>query len=117
MARQVRPTRGSAAAYNKGWQAAVRIGVDTSGYRSYHRGDLIAELRVPQNGISVRPTCSINTELARHLRHDMPFAIPFELVRWYSPGAAVRSLERRVSYACSSFGVSIPGDGSVESPK
>ena len=33
----------------------------------------------------------------------------FELVKWYSQIEAQPATDRRVSYACSSFGVSIPG--------
>ena len=42
---------------------------------------------------------------------------PVRIGTTVSPGTAVQSLERRVSYACSSFGVSIPGNDSVEVPK
>ena len=90
-------------------EAAERVKVDTSGLSTYQKGDLVAELRVPEDGIAVRRTSSIDDDLSRHLQHDMPFAIPFVLVQWHSPGKADQSSERRVAYACSSFGVSIPG--------
>ena len=75
----------------------------------YRVGDVVAELRIPAGGICLRKTSNVNSNLARHLRNDLPFALCFELVKWYSPIEAPPATDRRVSYACSSFGVSIPG--------
>ena len=65
-------------------------------------------MRIPVGGICRRKTSSIHGKLARKLRRDLPFALGFELVKWYSPSEASSTVNRRVSYACSSFGVSIP---------
>ena len=75
----------------------------------YVVGDIVAELRVPLGGINLRKTSNVSGKLAKRLRNDLPFAMQFELVKWYSPIEAQPSTDRRVSYACSSFGVSIPG--------
>ena len=88
---------------------AKRLGIDIdTDSRSYRVGDVVAELRIPVGGICIRKTSSIHGKLARKLRRDLPFALGFELVKWYSPSEASSTVNRRVSYACSSFGVSIP---------
>ena len=75
----------------------------------YRVGDVVAELRIPLGGIILRKTSNVSGKLAKRLRNDLPFALQFELVKWYPPIEAQPSTDRRVSYACSSFGVSIPG--------
>ena len=80
-----------------------------TGSNLYKVGDVVAELRIPLGGIILRKTSNVKGKLAKSLRNDLPFALQFELVKWYSPIEAQPSTDRRVSYACSSFGVSIPG--------
>jgi len=80
-----------------------------TGSNLYQVGDVVAELRIPLGGIILRKTSNVKGKLAKSLRNDLPFALQFELVKWYSPIEAQPSTDRRVSYACSSFGVSIPG--------
>ena len=94
----------------KAVDTAQNISVATpTGSNLYRVGDIVAELRVPLGGISLRKTSNVSGKLAKRLRNDLPFALQFELVKWYSPIEAQPSTDRRVSYACSSFGVSIPG--------
>ena len=87
---------------------SMSIAIPT-GNNLYRVGDVVAELRIPLGGIILRKTSNVSGKLAKCLRNDLPFALQFELVKWYSPIEAQPSTDRRVSYACSSFGVSIPG--------
>ena len=91
-------------------RTAERLGIDMANRGgSYRVGDVVAELRVPAGGICLRRTSSVCGKLAKRLRRDLPFALCFDLVQWYSPNDASPTSDRRVSYACSSFGVSMPG--------
>mgnify|MGYP000506837869 CR=1 FL=1 len=93
---------------DKAFSAAASIGMGMPNH-TYRVGDVVAELRVPLGGISLRKTSNVSGKLAKRLRNDLPFAMQFELVKWYSPIEAQPSTDHRVSNACSSFGVSIPG--------
>ena len=85
---------------------SISIATPSNLYRS---GDVVADLRIPLGGISLQKTSNVRGKLAKRLRHELPFALQFELEKWYPPIEAQPSNDRRVSYACSSFGVSIPG--------
>ena len=100
---------GNAAMAAKAARTAKRLGIDMDiPGGSYRVGDVVAELRVPAGGICLRRTNSVCGKLAKRLRRDMPYALCFDLVQWYPPNGAPPTTGRRVSYACSSFGVSIP---------
>ena len=99
---------------DKAFGAAASIGMEMPNH-TYRVGDVVAELRIPVGGISLRKTSDVSGKLAKQLRRDLPFALRFELVTWYSPIEAQPSTDRRVSYACSSFGVSIPGAAACKS--
>ena len=76
---------GNANMATKAARTAERIGIDipTDGH-SYRVGDVVAQLRVPVGGICLRKTSVVGSELARRLRRDLPFALRFELAKWYS---------------------------------
>ena len=94
----------------KAVDTAQSISIATpTGSNLYRVGGVVAELRIPLGGIILRKTSNVNGKLAKCLRSDLPFALQFELVKWYSPIEAQPATDRRVSYACSSFGVPIPG--------
>ena len=85
----------------------MNIGIPSGG--TYRAGDVVEEMHIPEGGISLQSTSSIDNSLAQALHESMPFALPFELVEWFTPDKATPLSSRRVSYACSSFGVSVPG--------
>ena len=87
---------------------AKHMNVDMPSDGAYRLGDVVAEMRIPDSGISLQPTSSISNGLAHALQESMPFALPFELVEWFTPDKATPFPHKRVPYACSSFGVSIP---------
>ena len=87
----------------------MKLSIPTDGLVCYKEGDVVAELRIPSDGISLRRTSSVGSKLAKTLRPSMPFALPFELTTWFTPGKAQPFPGRRVPYALSSFGVTIPG--------
>ena len=67
----------------KAASTAERIGIDIpTCSHSYRVGDVVAELRIPVAGISLRKTSDVHSELAKQLRRDLPFALRFKLVKW-----------------------------------
>ena len=99
---------GNEASATKAAMAAKRMNVDMPSGRAYQVGDVVAEMRIPSDGVSILRTSNISSNMAQALRESMPFALPFESVKWFPPGMANKFPLKRVPYACSSFGMSIP---------
>ena len=107
---QLIASAGNSKMATKAVHTAKSISIATpTGSNLYRVGDVVAELRIPLGGISLQKMRYVSGKLAKRLRHDLPFALQFELVKWYPPIEAQPSTDCRVSDACSSFGVSIPG--------
>ena len=67
----------------KAVHTAKSISIATpTGSNLYRVGDVVAELRIPVAGISLRKTSDVHSELAKQLRRDLPFALRFKLVKW-----------------------------------
>ena len=86
-------------------QTAEVLNVPTTN-KHYPAGVILADLVVPEHGIQLQPTSQINSPLAKHLARRMPFAIAFQVRKWYSPSSACPASLKRVPFASSSFGVS-----------
>ena len=70
---------------------AKHMGIEMSGYSTYRVGGEVAELRVPDDGLFLQRTSNISNNLAQALQESMPFALPFELVKWFTPDKATKS--------------------------
>ena len=87
-------------------QAAGALNVPMASTDKYPVGVILADLVVPAQGIQLQRTSQIGTPLAQSLAKHMPFAIAFQVRKWYSPCSARPAPLKRVPFASSSFGVS-----------
>ena len=97
---------GSAVSAAEAGSVAKALGIAGSA-RKYSTGQTLADLVVPTQGIQLLRTDQVKMPLAELLSSRMPFAIAFDISRWYSPAEAIVAPLKRVPFSSSSFGVSV----------
>ena len=105
---EIRITRGDDKHKKKAKQIATNLKIDFNKLIIPTVGTLLVVAKVSRP-LKVIRTESLDDDFAKQIKDVYPFALPLEVIQWFTPDNAVRGTDRRVSHGMSQFGFAQDG--------